>query len=564
MEYGAWSLLPPIVTIVLAFTTKRVVIALVSGILCGTLILADGYSRAFYMAIVATVLAFPTKRVMIALVSGILCGTLIFSGGYSRAFYMAIDIFWEKTEFAKLRSWSTFNHEFTWNIYIILFCCILGIIIGLLNRAGGAIAYGKWAVTKIKSRVGASLATIFMGIVIFFDDYFNCLTVGSVMRPVTDKFKISRAKLAYLIDSTAAPVCILVPVSSWGIEVITLMKVAGVAGDPWQIFLHSIAFNSYAWFALVMVGFVCISQRDFGPMKNHEDKARLTGNLFNGGDEVVYQDNDGVNENGKIVDLILPLIVLIGLVIILWRYTDHMGKAMFWGGSCTLILLVNYLVFVRSTKITEVFQTALRTLKTMLPVVMTLILAWTMSSVIAKVDTGGFIAHFITDDFVPLLPAFVFLMSCTIAFATGTSWGTFAIMIPIVAGIVPQNNTEFLIPMIAAVLAGAIYGDHTSPISDTTILSSIGAGCKHIDHVVTQAPYSGVIAIISLVGFIINGFTIHFGKMFSATCSLVTGGVLICILFFLLKVFDKESKNGKNLDTVNYAVAKSTGLQNTI
>ncbi len=499
MEYGGLSLLPPIVAIVAAFITRKIVLSLASGILVGTLISSKG-------------------NIFLALEK-------------------AFTIFWEKTEFSHFQSWEQFQSS--WNLFVILFCCLLGAIINLLNRAGGARAYGVWAAGKVKSRLGAQMSTMFLGIIIFFDDYFNCLTVGAVMQPVTDKFKISRAKLAFIIDSTTAPVCILAPLSSWVVEVITQLKNAGIEEHlaP-QIFLESIFFNFYAWFALLMVALVSIFKWDFGPMRKHEKIAEETGNLFGGTLPDVSQEENVSSAEGRLRDLLLPLGVLIS-AIVYFMFSYNTAQSLFWGGVIGLSFTIIFFFVEKTMTLREMARTILMSTKTMFPVVMTLILAWSISEVIKEeVKTGEYLSHFLTSSFILfLLPAIVFLLSGIVAFATGTSWGTFAIMIPIIVPLSAKVSPDLLVPMLAAVLSGSVYGDHTSPISDTTILSSIGAGCPHMDHVATQSPYSGMVAIVSLFSFVLSGLCLQFDIFYPFLVGIVFG--LVALPLFL-RAFSKK------------------------
>ena len=523
--------------------------------------------------IVAIGAAFISRRIIPALLAGILTGTFIASSGdFIYMITRSLEIIFMQTEFTNFKSITAFTNS--WNLFIVLFCLVLGTMINMLNRAGGAKAYGEWASQKIKSRRGASLSTMGLGTLIFFDDYFNCLTVGAVMRPVTDKFRISRAKLAYLIDSTTAPVCILAPISSWVIEVMTQLKNSGVGtganaiyqGNPFVLFLNTIFLNSYAWLTLVMVFCISFFKMDFGPMKKHEEYAEKTGNVFNGKEPNQEQKGFHVktNPNGKLKDLTLPLFVFISLIIGFMFYTGghflfggthslietmqnmHAAKSMFYGGFLGVIFTIIYFSFRKLIAPKEFLEIMVYSFKVMFPVVMTLFLAWSLGTVIKQeVKTGVFIASLISQDFpIFMLPAIIFAFSCLTAFATGTSWGTFAIMIPICVPLAVAVSPELLVPMIAAVLSGAIYGDHTSPISDTTILSSIGSGCYHMDHVATQAPYSGLVAFICFFGFIITGYTYTLGTGFASLLSLGFG---LTMLLTTLMIIRKKTAFQSNL-----------------
>ncbi|WP_372364668.1 Na+/H+ antiporter NhaC family protein [Candidatus Uabimicrobium sp. HlEnr_7] len=495
MDYGWLSLIPPILAIAIAFATRKIILSLSIGVLSGTLIVQNGS---------------------------------VFS-----ALEDALLIFWKNSELENFSSWEKFQGS--WHLFILLFCFVLGAIMHLVDQAGGAKAYGEWALKRITTRAQASLSTMFLGMIIFFDDYFNCLTVGAVMRSVTDKFKISRAKLAYIIDSTTAPVCILAPISSWVIYVVSQFDQAGLGENAFSIFLYTIPFNFYAWLSLLMVFLVCAFDINIGAMKDHEERVAE-----------VAQDGS-IQKSHSIYDLLLPLSVLITSIICGMLYTGssklfggtngiikslqsmHAGKAMFWGGFIALGFSIFYFLGRRVFSWREIVAIIIESMRSMFPILFTLVLSWSIGTIISqKLYTGKYLAQFLNSDGLKyMLPVLIFVLGCVTAFATGSSWGTFAIMIPIVIPITREIDSAFLIPTLSASLAGAIYGDHCSPISDTTILSSIGAGCPHMDHVVTQAPYSTLVAIICCVSFLISGCTISWGVAISATISMTAGIVLI-------------------------------------
>lgn len=509
MDFGALSLLPPIVAIGLALITKRVYMSLFLGILAGSLI----YNN---WNIVSTV--------------SHIFNTII--GSMELTSVTGISSF---TEAGNL-----------WNLLILLFLVMLGILIAMITRAGGALAYGDWATQKIKSKEGASLSTSLLGIILFVDDYFNCLTVGTVMKPITDKFKISRAKLAYIIDSTAAPVCILMPVSSWFAAVVGNLSEAGIGAgslsgmSPSDVFISSILYNTYALVALFMVAvIISLKKMDFGPMKLHEKVAEETGDLFNGNSEAALAESEiKPLAGGKIAYLVLPLVLLIAAIVFAFLVSGGLlsgagvigafqamdaSWGLFWGGLTTLLATVVYFLISKAIPAKDIPGLFLKGSKLMIPAITILILAWSLGSIIkGDLGTGTYLAGLIQNNLpIQLLPAILFALSGFMAFATGTSWGTFGIMLPIAVPMaVALGMPEFVVPYVAAVLGGAIYGDHSSPISDTTIMSSTGAGTKHIDHVQTQLPYTTLIGIMAFVGYILVGYTINLGYWVSGIINL--------------------------------------------
>lgn len=464
--------------------------------------------------LIAIVLALLTKEVISSLLIGILAGTLIYSN------FNPIGMITEAVEIMGGRMGDNAN--------ILIFLGLLGAIVVIVTMAGGSQAYGEWAVKKIKSRRGASLATTGLGCLIFIDDYFNCLTVGTVMRPVTDKYSISRAKLAYLLDATAAPICIIAPISSWGASVATYMQEAGVENGM-STFVQTIPYNLYALCTILMVIIICISRKNFGPMAKFEKNALEKGDLADNGTNATEESlgEMDVSKKGKVMDLVLPIIALIIFTILAMVYTgggfDGAGISPFeaigntdaalslvLGGLATLIFtFIFYLP--RKVLSFRAFMGGITSgVKSMVPAFIILILAWTIGGVCSVdcLNTGGFVGHLVNDNNFPvmILPAIMFVVAGFLGFATGTSWGTMALLIPIGAAICTTAEAQpLLLPIFGAILAGAVFGDHISPISDTTILSSTGAGCVHLDHVSTQLPYAGVVAGASLIGYVLLG-----------------------------------------------------------
>lgn len=463
-----WSLLPPVIAIALALITKEVYLSLFVGIVCAALLYGN------FNIIVAT----------------------------NEMFNMMIE---------KLGS--------SWNVGILIFLVFLGIIVALMTRAGGSKAYGKWASSRIKSKKGALLSTIALGILIFVDDYFNCLTVGSVMKPVTDKFKISRAKLAYIIDSTAAPVCIIAPISSWA------AAVSGyTTGDGFTLFLKTIPFNLYALLTIIMVIYVANSDFNFKEMQRNEEMAEA-GNVFGDGSEYEQIQEMEVSDSGKVYDLVLPVIFLIISCITCMVYTGgffegvpfikafsecnaSLGLVL---GSFYSLLFIFVLYIPRKVISFRDFADCIpQGFKMMVPAITILTLAWTLGGFVStRLEAGLFVSSLLNGSnftSLALLPGILFVIAVGLAFATGTSWGTFSILIPIVTAIFP-DTAQLLVISISAILAGAVCGDHISPISDTTIMASAGAQCNHVSHVSTQLPYALVVAIASFIGYLVAGFT---------------------------------------------------------
>ncbi len=469
-------------------------------------------------AIIAILLALITKEVYSSLFIGILSGALLYANF----------------------SWmGTTDHLFadgfisavadSYNIGIIIFLIILGSIVALMNKSGGSAAFGRWAEKHIKTRVGAQLATVALGVLIFIDDYFNCLTVGSVMRPVTDKFKISRSKLSYIIDATAAPVCIIAPVSSWAAAVAGFVDEDQISGM--HLFIRAIPYNFYAILTIVMLIFIAIMKFDFGPMKKHERNA-ANGDLFSekGKQILAEAEEKGENKNGSVWDLVAPVIVLITACVfgLIYSggffsagedcYLDFIGAfsnadasvGLVIGSFIGFVFAVLYFLLRRTVKFKECMDAIPEGFKAMVPAILILAFAWTLKAMTDSLGAKVFIAEFVrlqASSIIILLPAIVFLIGLGLSFSTGTSWGTFGILIPIVLAVFGGSiSQEICIIAISACMAGAVCGDHCSPISDTTIMASAGAQSNHINHVSTQLPYALTVAGVSFVSYVIAGF----------------------------------------------------------
>ena len=456
--------------------------------------------------LIAIVLALITKEVYMSLFIGILSGSLLYTMFHPiQTVTKTFD-----TIISKLAD--------GWNVGIIIFLVILGIMVSLINKAGGSAAYGEWAAKKIKGRKGASLATFALGAMIFVDDYFNCLTVGSVMRPVTDKSKISRAKLAYLIDATAAPICIIAPISSWAAAVTSVAP----EGEGLSLFIRSIPYNFYALLTIVMIIVISLMGFDYGPMKKHELNASK-GDLFTTGKEENEAETAPVStKKGRVLDLILPVIVLIVSCVIGMVYTGGFfdgvdfitafsdcdaSVGLVLGSFIALAFTFIYYLATRRLTFKELTASFTEGFKAMVPAIMILTFAWTLSGITMDLGAKVFVAEFVRANAAGLtwlLPAIVFVIAIGLAFSTGTSWGTFGILLPIVCAVFPGGG-ELMIISISACLAGAVCGDHCSPISDTTIMASAGAQCNHINHVSTQLPYALTVAAVSFVAFLFAG-----------------------------------------------------------
>jgi len=487
--------------------------------------------------LVAIALALITKEVYSSLFVGILVGALFYSGFTFEGTVMHI-----------------FNGGFiavltdSYNMGILIFLVILGAMVCLMNRAGGSAAFGAWASKHIKSRVGAQLATIALGVLIFIDDYFNCLTVGSVMRPVTDKHNVSRAKLSYLIDATAAPICIIAPISSWAAAVSSYVE----DGKGLEVFIKAIPYNFYALLTLVMMIVLVVMKKDYGPMKKHELNA-LAGDIYTTEDRPYENaESEFVNPKGKVMDLVIPIISLIVCCVIGMLYTGgffsgedfvtafsncdaSVGLALgsFFGLIITIIL---YLVRKVMT-FSDCMGCIPDGFKAMVPAILILTFAWSLKAMTDSLGAKAFVEASVESfagGLMGFLPAIIFVIGCVIAFATGTSWGTFGILIPIVIAVFGETSPELTIIGISACMAGAVCGDHCSPISDTTIMASAGGQCNHVNHVSTQLPYAITVAAVSFVTYIVAGFTK------SAWISLPVGVVLLIATLFVLTKKSKE------------------------
>lgn len=474
-----WSLVPPLVAIVLALITKEVYSSLFCGIVVGGLF----YNQFNVIGTVNTVL----QDGLIASITGT-------AGNF-------------------------------------IFLAVLGALIVLVNRAGGSAAFGEWAQKHIKTKVGAMLCTFALGVLIFIDDYFNCLTVGSVMRPITDTHKVSRAKLSYLIDATAAPVCMIAPISSWAAAVADYTSgVTNAAGEPISslaLFCRAIPYNYYSLLTLVFIIAIVLMKFDFGPMKKHEINA-ANGDLFTYGGEVISEDSAPTSDDkGHVMDLVLPILVLIVVSIISLLYVGGFFTAgsgaqgsfvnafgntdasfgLPMGGLIALIFTIIYMICRRRLSFKEAMECIPKGLAAMVPAILILTMATSLKTMTNMLGSDVFVQNALADagSLQNFLPAIIFLVACGIAFATGTSWGTFGILIPIVLSVFPAGSELVVIGM-SACLAGAVCGDHCSPISDTTIMSSAGAQCEHVNHVSTQLPYAITVAVVSFVSYLITGF----------------------------------------------------------
>ncbi len=511
---------------------------------------AVGSLWSLFPPVIAIGLALITKEVYSSLFIGILSGGIIFAISQSSGF--------EGVFTAVVKDGIIANISNSYNVGILVFLVVLGIIVVLMNKAGGSRAYGEWAAAHIKTRRGAQLSTFLLGVMIFVDDYFNCLTVGSVMRPVTDKHNVSRAKLAYLIDATAAPICIIAPISSWAAAVSgTIESVNGIS-----LFISTIPYNLYALLTILMVIFMATADSDFGPMKLHEDNAKK-GDLFTTNRKDFNDDEAPIRSKGKVIDLILPVIILIIFCIAGMIYTGGFfsgtnfidafaGCDAAWGLSLgsvgALIVIIFYFLIRGVLKFTECMDSIAAGFKQMVPAILILTFAWTLKTMTNSLEAGMFVSGIVESATALhiLLPVILFLVAVGLAFATGTSWGTFGILIPIVTSvfsveIAASASTgeipQMVIVCISACLAGAVCGDHCSPISDTTIMASTGAQCDHVNHVSTQLPYALTVAAVCAVGYIISGFIQNVFVVLGASI------VLMLAVMFLIKFLNKRKAN---------------------
>ena len=496
-----------------------------------------------FPALIAILLALITKEVYSSLFIGILVGGVLYSG-----FSLP----------------GVLNHVFvdgmigqlsdSWNVGILVFLVVLGAMVMLMNRAGGSAAFGRWSVEHVKTKFGAQLATIALGVLIFIDDYFNCLTVGSVMRPLTDKHGISRQKLAYLIDATAAPICIIAPISSWAAAVTG--SVEGVNGL--ELFIKAIPYNFYAILTIVMMLVLAAGRFDYGPMK----LAEMSGKLSKADDPLPESSMTGaqdqphppVSRKGKVIHLVLPIVVLIVFCVIGMIYTggffegesfadafagSDASVGLVFGSVSALIVTVIFYLATRVLSFKECMNALPEGFKSMVPAILILTFAWTLKSMTSSLGSDVFVKNFVKgfadkEAIMNLLPAIVFLVATAIAFATGTSWGTFGILIPIAAGVFTNDiSNPMMIMAVSACMAGAVCGDHCSPISDTTIMASAGAQCEHIAHVNTQLPYALTVAGVSFVSYVIAGF------IKSAVFSLLISVVLMVLSLLLIRLISR-------------------------
>ena len=506
---------------------------------------AKGTLWSLFPPVIAIGLALITKEVYSSLFVGILSGGIIYAVASGTGF--------EGTFKAVVQDGLITNLSNAYNVGILVFLVVLGIIVVLMNKAGGSRAYGEWAAAHIKSRRGVALSTFFLGVLIFVDDYFNCLTVGSVMRPITDKHNISRSKLAYLIDSTAAPICIIAPISSWAAAVSG--TVDGVNGI--SLFINTIPYNLYAFLTILMVIFISVSDTDYGPMKIHEDNAK-NGDIFTTQNNTYEQDAQPVTERGRVIDLILPVAVLIVFCVVGMIYTGGFfsgtdfvtafancdaAYGLSLGSISALIVIIAYYMFRRVLKFNECMDSIAAGFKQMVPAILILTFAWTLKTMTNHLEAGAFVSGVVQSATAlsVLLPVILFVVAIGLAFATGTSWGTFGILIPIVTSVfeaelanVAQTGEipSMVIICISACLAGAVCGDHCSPISDTTIMASTGAQCDHVNHVSTQLPYALTVAAVCVVGYLLSGFVHNVFIVLGFSAALMLA-VLFAIRFFV-------------------------------
>lgn len=498
-----WSIIPPLLALSLAIITRRVLISLSAGIILGTLMLSNWNP---------------------------LTGLIYLKNN-------VISLIYNSQE-------STLNSN---NINIIIFLILLGILTALLTVSGSSQAFALWAQKRIKGRRGAKLLAASLVFFTFIDDYFHSLAVGAIARPVTDKFRVSRAKLAYILDSTAAPMCVLMPISSWGAYIITL--IAGLlathsitAYSPIGAFMAMSAMNYYAIFSIFMVFFVSYFAFDIGPMVRHEREAAVS--------KEMVEELTASQVTGRMRNLLFPILTLIGATVLMMLYTGNqvlsaegkpfsilgafenttVGVSLVFGGISALIILTICIIVGRHTSVSEYGKAVVLGMKSMLGAIAILLFAWVINNVVSDVQTGKYLSTLVSDNLsVEYLPVLLFLLASAMAFATGTSWGTFGIMLPIGASIAAHSAPELLLPCLSAVMAGAVCGDHCSPVSDTTILSSTGARCNHMDHVTTQLPYAGTVALAAAFGYLIVGFTNSGMAGFCVT------GLIIAVILFIFK-----------------------------
>ncbi len=519
----------------------------------------EGTIWAFMPALIAIVLALVTKQVYISLFFGIFVGAFMFAGfDPLKAMFTLYQVMSEKVGE---------------NTPIIVFLVVLGILVVLMQKSGGAKAYGEWAGKKIKSKGGALAATAGLGCLIFVDDYFNCLTVGSVMRPVTDKFKIARSKFAYIIDATAAPICIIAPISSWA------AAVAGeLEGDGLMVFISTIPFNVYALLTIVMVFALCFIKFDFGKMKKNDIIAERTGDVHAGMREGGGQAEEAlIHKNGKVKHLLIPVIILIVCCIGGMLYTGFFynwdsgeivrelqsanvieafsncdaGMSLAIGSTVALLIIAIYYMITGAVSFKEITGSFTDGFKAMVPAILILTFAWSLSGIMGArggyLDAKAFVENNLANSNFPkfLFPAIFFILAGVIAFSTGTSWGTFGVLVPIAVTILGGSGTLAILT-VSATLGGAVYGDHVSPISDTTILASAGAQCDHVEHVNTQLPYATVVAVITVLAYIIAGLCVGLGGVLSCLIMWMVALTLFLGFIFIVKNFSKAEKEIEN------------------
>ena len=487
--------------------------------------------------VVAIVLALITKEVYSSLFVGILIGGAFWSGFKPEA--TILHVFQDGVVGVLTDSY---------NMGILVFLVILGVMVCMMNKAGGSAAFGRWAKEHIKTRAGAQLATIALGVLIFIDDYFNCLTVGSVMRPVTDSHNVSRAKLAYLIDATAAPICIIAPISSWAAAVTGFVK----GEDGFSIFIRAIPYNYYAILTVIMMVTLVLAKEDYGPMKAHEKNA-IEGHLFTTGDRPFENTSENAIYNkGKVIDLVFPILSLIVCCVIGMIYSggffsgtgfveafsgSDASVGLMLGSFFAMVITIVFYAVRKVLRFSDSMACIPEGFKAMVPAILILTFAWTLKAMTDSLGAAPFVASVMNSaagGLMNLLPAIIFLVGCFLAFATGTSWGTFGILIPIVVAVFQGTNETMMIISISACMAGAVCGDHCSPISDTTIMASAGAQCNHVNHVSTQLPYAMTVAAVSCITYVIAGI------LQNAVICLVIGIALQIGVLLAIKAITKD------------------------
>ncbi len=502
--------------------------------------------------IIAIGLALVTKEVYSSLFIGILSAALLYSGFNFEGTlqHIFLDTVTTGEETATYGIISVLSDSY--NVGILIFLVLLGVMVQLMNRAGGSRAFGEWATKHIRSRVGAQLATIFLGVLIFIDDYFNCLTVGSVMRPVTDKQNISRAKLAYLIDATAAPVCIIAPISSWAAAVTGFVE--GTNGM--DLFLRAIPFNYYALLTIAMMIMIVVMKADYGPMALHEKNAVENGDLYTTPDRpYANAGSEEISSRGRVVDMLIPVISLVSCCVVGMIYTggffdgesfvnsfanSDASVGLVYGSAIALVITIIYYLLRRVLSFDSIMECFPEGFKQMVPAILILTFAWSLKSMTDSLGAKAYVAGIVSNSaegLLMFLPVIIFVIAVGLSFATGTSWGTFGILIPIVVSCFEATDPNMMIIAISACMAGAVCGDHCSPISDTTIMSSAGAQSNHLNHVSTQLPYAMTCAAISAATYFIATMVERFtgSLMISAIVGLPSGILLMLITLLIIK-----------------------------